>query len=76
MTIELTRKHVVLSCVLFLTEFVGLWITIARSPDLQVFANHVGSVLLALWLIPFCAGSAFLTAVIILELLRVVGKPH
>jgi hypothetical protein len=76
MTIELTRKHAVLGSCLFLIQFGGLWITMYRSPWLHDFANHIGPAKLASWLTPLCAGSAFLNAVILVELFRIVTKPH
>jgi hypothetical protein len=76
MTIVLTRKHVALFGMLFLVQLGGLWTTIARSPYLHDFANHVGAAGLAFWLIPLCAGSAFLNTVIIVELLSIFTKPR
>jgi hypothetical protein len=76
MTLELTSKPLVMCCVLFVVQFGGLWTTVARSPDLQRFTNHIGAVILASWLIPLCAGSAFLTTVIIVQLLTVFTKSH
>jgi hypothetical protein len=76
MTLELTRWHAILGGVLFVVQFGGLWTTIARSPDLHRFMGHVGSAELASWLIPLCAGSAFLTTVIIFQLLSVFTKPR
>lgn len=65
-TIELTRRHAVLFAVLTATQALGFWLTFNRSPD---FAEFRG-----LWVFFFLAvpGSAFLTAVIILELIRAV----
>jgi hypothetical protein len=76
MTIELTRKHWILGGCLFVTQFVGLWITMYRSPWLHDFANHIGPGGLAFWLIPLCAGSAFLNAVILVEVFSVFTKSH
>ncbi|PYV70032.1 MAG: hypothetical protein DMG97_20330 [Acidobacteria bacterium] len=59
MIIELTRKHAVLFTVLLAIQTWGFWNTLARFP---VF----------IW--AMMPGSAFLNAVIIMELLRVLRK--
>ena len=74
MTIELTHRHAILCSCLFLMQFGGLWITMFRSPLLRDFTDHVGPAGVAFWLIPLCAGSAFLDTVILFELLRAFTK--
>lgn len=74
MTVELTRKHWILGGCLFVTQFGGLWLTMHRSPLLQDFANHVGPAGLAFWLVPLCAGSALLNAVILVEVFKAFMK--
>lgn len=66
-TIELTRKHAVLFAVLTATQTLGLWLTFNRSPD---FAG----LCMGLWSLLFLSapGSAFLTTIIVIELVRAV----
>lgn len=76
MTIEFTRRRAVLFGVLFLMEFAGLWIGLTRSPYLRDFVHHANLAVLAWWLICVSAGSAFLAAIIVLELVRAATKPR
>jgi len=66
-TITLTRKHAVLFTLLLACQTVGLWITFSRS---TVFAGLPRGV----WgyFFSMVPGSAFLTTVVLVELLRVV----
>ena len=66
-TIEVTRKHAVLFTLLFAIQMVGLWVTLSRSPVLAGLPRST-------WVYFFLMvpGSAFLTTVIIMELLRMV----
>ena len=75
MTIELTHRHAIFGSCLFLIQFGGLWITMFRSPLLRDL-DHVGPTGVAFWLIPLCAGSAFLDTVILFELLRAFTRPR
>lgn len=69
MTIELTRKHAVLFAALTASQMLGLWLTFNRSPDFARLSRGI-------WAYFFVSvpGSAFLTTVIILELLREVFR--
>ena len=69
MIIELTRKHAVLFISLIATQWLGLWFASVRSP---VLAGMPRSIWACLFLT--APGSAFLATVIIIELLRVLGK--
>jgi hypothetical protein len=64
-TIELTRKHALVFAVLFATQTVGLWVTFSWSPVLAGLPRSI-------WVVVFgmLPGSAFLTTVILMELLR------
>jgi hypothetical protein len=66
-TIELTRKHALILALLFATQTVGLWVTFSRCP---VLAGLPGGIWAYFFLrVP---GSAFLTTIVLMELLRVV----
>ncbi len=67
MTIELTRKHTLLFALLFATQTVGLWITSSRSPILAGLPRSIWA-----YVFLMVPGSAFLTTIILMELLRVV----
>ncbi len=66
-TIEVTRKHALLFTLLLAIQTVGLWVTLSRSPVLAGMPRSI-------WVVFFlmAPGSAFLTTIIIIELLRVV----
>ena len=66
-TITLTRKHAVLFTLLFACQTVGLWITFSRSPVLTGLPRSVWG-----YFFSMVPGSAFLTTVVLVELLRVV----
>jgi hypothetical protein len=66
-TIELTRKHGVLFALLFATQTAGLWLTFHRSPVLAGLPRSIWA-----YFFLMVPGSAFLTTVILMELLRVV----
>ena len=63
MTIELTRKHAVLFTLLLLMQTLGLGISLSRSPALSPR-------LVWFLLFPMLPGSAFLTTIIIIELIQ------
>ena len=67
MTIEVTRNHAFLFTLLLAIQTVGLWVMLSRSPVLAGLARSV-------WVYFFlmAPGSAFLTTIIIVVLLRVV----
>ena len=67
MTIELTRKHALLFILLFAIQTVGLWVAFSRSPVLAGLPRSICAY--CFLMVP---GSAFLTTVILMELLRVV----
>jgi hypothetical protein len=66
-TIEATRKHAVLFTLLFAIQTVGLWVALTRSPVLAGLPHSI-------WVYFFLMvpGSAFLTTIIITELLWMV----
>src|SRR5947208_2809336 len=66
-TIELTRKHALLFTLLFATQTVGLWVMFSRSPVLAGLPRSIWG-----YFFSMVPGSAFLTTVILVELLRVV----
>ena len=66
-TIELTRKHALLFTLLFATQAVGLWVMFSRSPVLAGLPRSIWG-----YFFSMVPGSAFLTTVILVELLRVV----
>jgi hypothetical protein len=66
-TIELTRKHALLFTVLFATQTVGLWVMFSRSPVLAGLPRSIWA-----YFFLMVPGSAFLTTIILMELLRVV----
>jgi hypothetical protein len=67
MTVDLTRKHVLLFTLLCATQTVGLWVTLSRSPVLTGLPRSVWA-----YFFMMVPGSAFLTTVIVIELLRIV----
>jgi len=66
-TIELTRKHAMLFALLFAIQTVGLWVTFSRSPVLAGLSRSTWT-----YFFLMVPGFAFLTTVILMELLRVV----
>jgi len=66
-TIELTRKHALLFTLLFATQTLGLWATFTRSPVLAGLPHSIWA-----YVFLMVPGSAFLTTIILVELLRVV----
>jgi len=66
-TIELTRKHALLFTLLFAVQTVGLWVTFSRSPVLAGLPHSTWA-----YFFLMVPGSAFLTTVILMELLGVV----
>ena len=67
MTIELTRKHALLFALLSATQTLGLWVTLSRSPVLAGLPHSIWA-----YVFLMVPGSAFLTTIILMELLRVV----
>ncbi|MGA7849610.1 MAG: hypothetical protein WCA13_10945 [Terriglobales bacterium] len=67
MTIELTGKHALLFTLLFAIQTAGLWITLGRDP---ILADLPRSMLWACFFM-MVPGSAFLTTIVVMELLRV-----
>jgi len=71
-TIELTKRHWILFSALAVAQFAGLWMSLARLPYgpavLEFFTRGgwFGLVIPFSWVV----GSAFMTTVIITELLR------
>jgi hypothetical protein len=62
-TIKLTRTHALLFAVLFATQTFGLWVTLTRS----ALPHHIW------WLFfSMVPGSAFLTTIVVLEMVRAV----
>jgi hypothetical protein len=71
MTIELTRKHAVLFALLLAIQTAGLWITFSRSPVLAGLAPSIRA-----YFFLMAPGSAFLTTVIIVELISVLLRKN
>jgi len=65
-TIELTRKQVVLFALLFAIQTVGLWLSFHRSSVLAMPRS------VWIYLFAMAPGSAFLTTIIVMELLGAV----
>jgi hypothetical protein len=70
MIIELTRKHAVLFTVLLVIQTVGLWVGFNQSP---VLADCLPRSIWAYFFL-MVPGSAFVTTIIVMELLRVFRK--
>jgi len=64
---ELTRKHTLLFALLSATQTVGLWVSFSRSPVLAGLPHSIWA-----YVFLMVPGSAFLTTIILMELLRVV----
>jgi hypothetical protein len=71
MTIELTHKHGLLFVLLLVVQTAGLWLTFNRSPVLSSLPRST-------WVYFFLMvpGSAFLSTIILMELLRVVLRKN
>jgi len=69
MTIELTYRHATVFALLVVIQAAGLAITAARSPVLVLSPRGVW-----IGLFLMVPGSAFLTTIVIMELLRVVRR--
>ena len=66
-TIELTRKHALLFALLLAAQTAWLWLMLSRSPVLAGLPRGVWA-----YFFLMVPGSAFLTTVVLVELLRVV----
>lgn len=63
MIIQLNRTHAVVFALLLAAQTMGLWITLSRSPiPRSIFA----------YLFFMAPGSAFLSSIVVVELIRVV----
>jgi len=60
------RKHAVLFAFLLVIQSVGIWIVFSRSPVLATLPRSIWA-----YFFLMAPGSAFLTTIIVLELLRV-----
>jgi hypothetical protein len=65
--IEMTRKHALLFTLLFATQTAGLWLMLSQSPVLAGLPRSIWA-----YFFLMVPGSAFLTTIIVMELLRVV----